>query len=113
MEITVHDPFLWQAFNPGVPFPQGGCQAANTMIAVAPDGRVYPCPALPVLLGRLGTSSLKEIVASPAKKEFRLGLLEYPAGCAGCPEIHICKGGCRGRAFAAHGSLNERDPGCK
>ncbi len=112
MEITVHDPFLWQVFNPGIPFPQGGCQAGNTMIAIAPGGRVYPCPALPVLLGRIGTSSLREIIASPAKKEFRRGLLEYPAGCMGCPELHICKGGCRGRAFAAHGSLNEPDPAC-
>lgn len=24
LKLTIHDPFLWRAFNPGVPFPQGG-----------------------------------------------------------------------------------------
>lgn len=112
MELTIHDPFLWRAFNPGVPFPQGGCQAANTMIAIAPDGGVYPCPALPVLLGRIGAASLKEIVASSAKKEFRRGLLEYPTECRGCGELAECRGGCRGRACAVHGSLDGADPAC-
>jgi GeoRSP system SPASM domain protein len=113
MEITIHDPFLWRAFNPGVPFPQGGCQAANTMMAIAPDGVVYPCPALPVPLGRIGDSSLKEIVASRGKREFRRGLLEYPSQCRGCPEIDVCKGGCRGRGHVIHGSLDGIDPACK
>ena len=51
LRLTIHDPFLWRAFNPGIPFPQGGCQAANTMIAISPDGGVYPCPTLPERLG--------------------------------------------------------------
>ena len=71
LRLTIHDPFLWRAFNPGIPFPQGGCQAANTMIAISPDRGVYPCPTLPVRLGELDSLSLKQIIASPAKKEFR------------------------------------------
>ena len=112
LDLTIHDPFFWRAFNPGVSFPQGGCQAANTMIAIAPDGAVYPCPALPVLLGRIGPTSLKEIITSPGKKEFRRGLLEFPAECLGCGMLAECRGGCRGRACAVHGSIDRADPAC-
>lgn len=112
LSLTIHDPFLWRAFNPGVPFPQGGCQAANTMIAIAPDGGVYPCPTLPVRLGTVGEGSLKEIIASAAKKEFRQKLLEHPDACRGCAEVTVCKGGCRGRAYVMHQSLEGEDPAC-
>ncbi len=112
MNLTIHDPFLWRAFNPGVPFPQGGCQAANTMIAIAPDGGVYPCPTLPVLLGNTGEASLREIVASSEKREFRRRLLETPDGCRDCGELPECRGGCRGRAYVVHGSLDGADPAC-
>jgi GeoRSP system SPASM domain protein len=112
MNLTIHDPFLWRSFNPGVPFPQGGCQAANTMLAIAPGGGVYPCPTLPVLLGDTGEASLKEIVASPKKKEFRRRLLQIPDGCLACGELTECRGGCRGRAYVVHGSLDGADPAC-
>lgn len=113
LNVTIHDPFLWRAFNPGVPFPQGGCQAANTMIAIAPDGGVYPCPTLPVRLGTLGAMSLREIIASQAKRAFRFRLRETPEECVPCSEVHECRGGCLGRAFAVHGSLDGADPACK
>lgn len=112
LDLTIHDPFLWRASYPGLPFPQGGCQAANTMLAVAPDGSVYPCPALPVLLGRIGEAALKEIVALTTKKEFRCLLLENPEGCRDCRELVDCRGGCRGRSYVVHGSLDGTDPAC-
>jgi GeoRSP system SPASM domain protein len=111
--LTIHDPFLWRAFNPGRPFPQGGCQAANTMIAIAPDGAVYPCPSLPLLLGTIGDSSLSDIVASAEKKELRNRLLPQPARCRDCGELAVCRGGCRGRSYAVTGSLDAIDPACR
>ncbi len=108
----IHDPFLWRAFNPGATFPQEGCQAANTMLAVAPDGAVYPCPTLPVRLGRIGEASLREIVSSSGKKELRRRLLQYPAGCRDCPVLAGCRGGCRGRAYVVCGSLEGADVAC-
>ncbi|GLI38597.1 GeoRSP system SPASM domain protein [Geobacter hydrogenophilus] len=112
LTLTIHDPFIWRAFNPGVPFPQGGCQAANTMIAIAPDGGVYPCPTLPVRLGTVGEASLREIIASAAKKELRQKLLEHPGACRECKELAECRGGCRGRAYVVHQSLEGEDPAC-
>jgi len=113
LKLTIHDPFLWRAFNPGVPFPQGGCQAANTIIAISPDGGVYPCPTLPVRLGELGAASLQDILASSRKKDFRRSLLLHPQACRECPEVAECKGGCRGRTYVRNGSLDGIDESCR
>lgn len=113
LNLTIHDPFLWRAFNPAIPFPQAGCQAANTMIAIAPDGGVHPCPTLPVRLGSLTESSLKEIISSPLKKQFRRSLLEQPGDCRDCNDVSVCRGGCRGRGLALQGTLDGIDPACR
>jgi GeoRSP system SPASM domain protein len=113
LKLTIHDPFLWRPFNPGVPFPQGGCQAANTMIAISSDGGVYPCPTLPVRLGELGAASLQDILASRCKKDFRRSLLLHPEACRDCADVAECKGGCRGRAYVMHNSLDGVDDSCR
>lgn len=110
--LTIHDPFLWRAFFPARSFPQAGCQAANTMIAIAPDGAVYPCPALPFLLGSVAGTPLRDIVASPGKQSFRRRLLETPIGCGECHERTVCRGGCRGRGLVLHGNLDGIDSAC-
>jgi GeoRSP system SPASM domain protein len=113
LRMTIHDPFLWRAFNPGIPFPQGGCQAANTMISVSPDGGVYPCPTLPERIGEIGALSLKEILTSSAKKELRNIILSYPTACVSCQEVVVCRGGCRGRSAVMHGSFEGIDDACQ
>ncbi len=113
LNLTIHDPFLWRAFNPEIAFPQAGCQAANTMIYIDPTGTVYPCPTLAVSLGTVGELSLKEVIESPAKKEFRRRLLEAPEDCRGCEDLFECRGGCRGRALALHASFDGIDSACQ
>lgn len=112
LNLTIHDPFLWRAFNPDLPFPQAGCQAANTMVFIDQAGDVYPCPTLPVCLGRVDGLTLKEVIASSAKKEFRRKLLEVPENCQGCGEVAVCRGGCRGRGLVLHESLDGIDSAC-
>ena len=113
LRLTIHDPFLWRAFNPTTPFPGGGCQAANTMLAISPDGTVYPCPTLPLALGNLHASTLEEILASAAKKDQRAMLRETPEECGVCEELKQCRGGCRGRSLVLHGSVCSLDPACE
>jgi GeoRSP system SPASM domain protein len=113
MKIVIHDPFLWRAFYPAVEFPDGGCQAGNTMLYISPDADVYPCPSLPVKIGNLLNSSLREVVRSDRKKELRESLLISPSECRDCGDLERCKGGCRGRAYVMAHSLDSRDPACK
>lgn len=113
LKVIIHDPFLWKMFFPSVEFPEGGCQGANTMLYISPEGDVYPCPSLPVKLGTLMGASLKEIISSNGKRELREKLLRAPAGCAHCDELLSCMGGCRGRALVVSGSLDAPDPGCR
>ena len=113
LKIVIHDPFLWRAFYPSVIFPEGGCQAANTMMYLSPEADVYPCPSLPIRLGSLLKESFKELVLSQKKIELRKVLTAPPKACGDCDELHLCLGGCRGRAYRMMGSLAEPDPVCQ
>lgn len=112
-KVIIHDPFIWRAFYPSVEFPNSGCQAANTMLYISPEAEVYPCPTLPVKIGSLLGTSLKDIINSAAKKEVRKRILSTPCVCAECGELSQCRGGCRGRAYAVQGSFQGPDPACR
>jgi len=112
LSVTIHDPFLWRIFHPRVPFPDGVCQAANTMLYVDPLGDVYPCPTMPVRLGSLVEQSWREIVASMEKQEVRRRILTLPTACSGCGRQADCRGGCRGRGSAGRKEWDDADPGC-
>lgn len=113
LKIIIHDPFLWRVFYPSVSFPEGGCQAANTMLYISPAADVYPCPVVPLSLGNLRTASLKDIISSAQKKDVRKKLSAAPQGCSGCEALVHCRGGCRGRALVLTGTLDAADPGCR
>jgi len=112
MRITVHDPFVWRAIFPHTPFPEGRCQAANTMLSIDSSGIVYPCPVMPVSLGDLKNATLKAIAKGRAKKELRAQLLRLPHECTDCASAEACKGGCRGRGERVFGTWDGIDPGC-
>jgi len=111
LKIIIHDPFLWRVFYPSVSFPEGGCQAANTMLYISTGADVYPCPVVPISLGNLRTASLGDIISSAQKKEVRRRLSTAPQECSGCETLAQCGGGCRGRALVMSGSLEAADPG--
>ena len=113
MKIIIHDPFLWRTFYPTVDFPDGGCQAANTMIYISPEADVYPCPSLPVKIGNLTEESLREIICSGRKKDLRNILITVPIDGTACDRAASCLGACRGRAFVMTGSLTCCDPACE
>ncbi len=113
MRITAHDPFVWRAIFPHTSFPNGRCQAANTMLSIDSAGTVYPCPVMPIPLGNLCEVTLKEIAKSELKRTLRSRLLALPSGCDNCEDAESCKGGCRGRAEKLSGSWEATDPGCR
>lgn len=112
VNATIHDPFLWRAFHKDSPFPEGRCQAANTMVFLAADGTVYPCPEMPVALGSVLHDSLSMIVRGEKRREVRRRLRELPAECRCCAAADACFGGCRGRGLAVTGGWDGPDPGC-
>lgn len=113
VRITIHDPFLWRAFFPGIDFPGRGCQAADTMVYVSPLFDVYPCPTMPVKLGSLLHTTLAGIIGSRERSEVRKVVDAPPEGCGGCEEQLLCRGGCRGRTFKMENTLDGRDPSCR
>lgn len=113
LRITAHDPFVWRAIFPHTPFPNGRCQAANTMLSIDPHGVVYPCPVMPIPLGNLDEMTLKEIAGSELKKAVRARILALPGECIGCTMAESCQGGCRGRGERQSGSWESLDPGCR
>lgn len=113
LKITIHDPFLWRAFYPKVDFPNGGCQAANTMIYISPEAAVFPCPSLPIQIGNLQQESLQDLLRSGEKREIRKRLLSTPAACIDCADLGHCRGGCRGRAVSLSRTFEAGDPACK
>lgn len=113
LRITVHDPFVWRAIFPHTPFPNGRCQAANTMLSIDQHGVVYPCPVMPIPLGNLQEMTLKKIAGSELKKAVRARILALPGECIGCTMAESCQGGCRGRGERLSGSWESLDPGCR
>lgn len=89
------------------------CQASNARACVAWDGTVYPCESFLFPLGNLKNNSLRKIWDSSIRKELAGNLNKTPDSCAGCRDLEICLGGCRGLTHFYQGSLEERDILCR
>ena len=96
-------------------FAQGikGCTAADRIMALAPDGSVYPCSQLVgtgLMAGNLSQDEFSVIWNHPVLRRYRTFRSgpDFIAGtCGSCPAKNFC-GGCRVFAPDALGS----DPGC-
>lgn len=103
------------ALHRALQFLEGGdavyrCTAGDTLIAVMPDGTVYPCRRLPIAVGNVYTQPLAAVYDSAAMRQIRAPQ-EY-AACAGCGFVGQCQGGLRCLSWAVHGRLDRADPGC-
>lgn len=90
-----------------------GCIAGTGYLRITPEGRVTPCPYIPVTAStpEINTKSLKDIWESGA--EFvKLRSKEYHGRCFDCEFIETC-GGCRARSLAANKDLMGEDPWCE
>lgn len=109
--LRVHDYPISMALGIGGPEPQG-CEAANALAFVDPEGHVYPCDTLRVRMGTLGETGMAEIWAGPLRLRLRRDLSCVPAPCAGCGLWERCRGGCRGAVYTLHGHYGSPDPMC-
>ncbi len=104
---------LWQ-LNPSSPllknYAHGSCPAGKYYCRITPEGDVTPCPYMPVAAGNVRRSSFADIWGSaPVFDDLRGSRLG--GRCGACEFSQIC-GGCRCRAYAAHGNYLAEDPAC-
>jgi radical SAM protein with 4Fe4S-binding SPASM domain len=86
------------------------CPCGVHYVRVTPEGKVTPCPYMPVVAGDLLTQSFQEIwETSPVFNELRSG--ELGGRCGQCEYREVC-GGCRARAYADSGDFMGPDDSC-
>jgi len=79
-------------------------------VRITPEGKVTPCPYMPVVAGDLMTQSFQEIwESSPVFTQLRSG--ELGGKCGRCEYREVC-GGCRARAYADSGDFMGPDDSC-
>lgn len=112
LNLSIHDPFLWELFHAEENPNKEGCNAAKTMIYISGDCDVTPCPIFPFQLGNLRDMPLKEILSSEKRQEIRKAILTPARECRDCNALNTCTGGCRGRAYLKYNDLKGADPAC-
>jgi AdoMet-dependent heme synthase len=86
------------------------CPCGVQYCRITPEGKVTPCPYLPVVAGDLSKQTFSEIwSSSPVFQEIRAGKLG--GKCGDCEYRRIC-GGCRARAYAETGDYLAADESC-
>jgi radical SAM protein with 4Fe4S-binding SPASM domain len=86
------------------------CPCGVHYVRITPEGKVTPCPYMPVVAGDLMTQSFQEIwESSPVFTQLRTG--ELGGRCGRCEYREVC-GGCRARAYADSGDFMGPDDSC-
>lgn len=87
------------------------CSAGKSLLAIMPDGTVYPCRRLPIACGNIFRQTLIEIY----KKNDLLMQLQNPKPpkvCQLCSWYVYCKSGARCMSHAITGTIMQADPDC-
>jgi radical SAM protein with 4Fe4S-binding SPASM domain len=86
------------------------CPCGVQYCRITPDGKVTPCPYMPVEAGDLASETFGDIWRG--SRVFReLRATELGGRCGRC-EFRVVCGGCRARAFAEGGDWLAEDPAC-
>jgi radical SAM protein with 4Fe4S-binding SPASM domain len=86
------------------------CSVGNsehTLFGIDPEGNLKACSHSPFILGSLLADSFEKL----SSHAFLRGLSETtPAFCADCPDLPVCRGGCRSSAHVTSESFEAEDP---
>jgi len=86
------------------------CTAGDSLLAVQPNGDLYPCRRMPIRVGNLLEMPLLELYDN---SELLLALREQISeGCENCFYGKFCRGGLKCLSYAATGDPFKTDPGC-
>lgn len=107
-EIAMHRALQFRAGG-GRPY---HCTAGDTLLALMPNGDVYPCRRMPIRVGNVREQPIGDIYE---KHDLLIELRERRRPCAGCESCiyaGVCRGGLHCLAHAVGGDPFTRDPGC-
>jgi len=110
-QIRAHDFILTEALGLGGPEPQG-CEAANSMAYIDPEGGIYPCQTLMIPMGDLNLEKPDAVWASETRQRIRREVVAVPGPCSLCSCLGRCRGGCRGTVYHLTGCFEAPDPQC-
>ncbi|MDI6798561.1 MAG: radical SAM protein [Candidatus Aenigmarchaeota archaeon] len=89
----------------------GGCGAGTKKIDLEPDGTLIVCVNMPIPLGNVRETTIKEVwKSSPTLWKLR-DRNNLKGTCRECEYVKSC-GGCRAEAFGYTGDYLESDPSC-
>ena len=88
------------------------CTAGDSLITVMPDGDVYPCRRMPIPVGNVLRSSLRDIYHTNTLLRQLRDRSQTSDGCTGCDHLARCRGGLKCLSYAVTGNPFARDPGC-
>jgi radical SAM protein with 4Fe4S-binding SPASM domain len=88
-----------------------GCTAGRGICYIKPDGEVWACPFIPISVGNVRNTPLKEIWDKAELFQTLRDRKNLHGKCGTCPYNELC-GGCRGRAYSYFGDYLAEDPHC-
>lgn len=88
------------------------CTAGDTLLAVLPNGDVYPCRRMPILIGNLQEKSLADLYSTSDVLRRLRNRRTISHGCEHCAYAKLCGGGLRCLSYAVCGNPFVADPGC-
>lgn len=86
------------------------CSVGNkehSLFGIDPEGNLKVCSHSPYSLGNLLEKPFDHLIKNQFLRDFSQTV---PPFCRDCPELSICRGGCRSSAHVCYGSLAEEDP---
>ncbi len=88
------------------------CTAGDTLVAVQPNGDLYPCRRMPIRVGNLMETPLAELYDQSELFRALRNRDHVSDGCEPCVHRKICRGGLKCLSYAVTGDPLKADPGC-
>ncbi len=86
-----------------------GCGVGFSGVSVLADGTIYPCRRLPIPLGNIKDTKLKDLMLNNETLKNLRDFNKLKENC--CEDVYYCKG-CRAIAYATTGDYMAKDPMC-
>jgi radical SAM protein with 4Fe4S-binding SPASM domain len=84
-----------------------GFCGAGTLFGIDPMGNLKACSHSPRILGNLMEEPFFRLKEHSFLHEMANTIPDF---CEGCPDLSVCRGGCRSSAMVCYGSFREPDP---